>query len=78
MYGWSVQHRLHWVVPNVGAALLGCGIITGMQSITSYVVDTYPLYAASATAALTVLRAFAGFGTCLPFPRDVQSQIRLN
>ena len=61
LYGWSVQYRLHWLIPNVAAALLGSGIITGMQSITSYVVDTYPLYTASAAAALTVLRAIAGF-----------------
>jgi hypothetical protein len=49
-------------MPNIGAVLFGYGIIIGMQSTTSYVVDAYPLYAASATAALTVLRAFVGFG----------------
>lgn len=49
-------------MPNIGAVLFGFGIISGMQTITSYIVDAYPLYAASATAALTVLRAFAGFG----------------
>ncbi|OTA80148.1 hypothetical protein M434DRAFT_401901 [Hypoxylon sp. CO27-5] len=61
-YGWSVQAKIHWIMPNIGSVLFGFGIITGMQTITSYTVDAYPLYAASATAALTVFRAFAGFG----------------
>jgi multidrug resistance protein len=61
LYGWSAQNQLFWVVPNIGAAILGGGITISMQSITSYVVDVYPLYAASATAALTLLRAIAGF-----------------
>jgi hypothetical protein len=61
-YGWSIEMHLHWIMPNIGAFLFAAGIIMGMQSITSYVVDAYPLYAASATAALTVLRALTGFG----------------
>ncbi|KAL2148030.1 hypothetical protein VTI28DRAFT_86 [Corynascus sepedonium] len=61
LYGWSEQKEAFWLVPNIGAAILGGGIIVSMQSITSYVVDVYPLYAASATAALTLLRAIAGF-----------------
>ncbi|KAI1133863.1 MFS general substrate transporter [Hypoxylon sp. FL0543] len=63
-YGWSVQAQVHWIMPNIGSVLFGFGIINGMQTITSYTVDAYPLYAASATAALTVFRAFAGFGWC--------------
>jgi len=62
LYGWSVEFHLHWLVPNIGALFLSGGIIISMQSITSYVVDAYPLYAASATAALTVLRAIGGYG----------------
>ncbi|KAK3936148.1 major facilitator superfamily domain-containing protein, partial [Diplogelasinospora grovesii] len=61
LYGWSAQKQLFWMVPNIGAAILGGGIIISMQSITSYVVDVYPLYAASAMAALTLPRAIAGF-----------------
>lgn len=65
LYGWSAQKQLFWVVPNIGAAIFGGGVIISMQSITSYVVDVYPLYAASATAALTLLRAVAGFSMSL-------------
>ena len=61
LYGWSVEYHLHWLVPNLAAVFLSGGIIISMQSVTCYVVDAYPLYAASATAALTVLRSVAGF-----------------
>lgn len=64
VYGWSVEYHAHWVVPNVGAFLFSGGIIISMQSITSYVLDAYPLHAASATAALTVPRAVGGYGQC--------------
>ena len=66
LYGWAAQKQLHWALPNLGAAILGGGIMISMQSISSYVVDVYPLYAASATAALTLLRAVAGFSTAGP------------
>jgi len=66
LYGWAAQKQLHWALPNLGAAILGGGIMTSMQSISSYVVDVYPLYAASATAALTLLRAVAGFSMAGP------------
>ncbi|KAL2194743.1 major facilitator superfamily domain-containing protein [Corynascus similis CBS 632.67] len=68
LYGWSAQKVSFWLVPNIGAAILGGGIIVSMQSITSYVVDVYPLYAASATAALTLLRAIAGFTIVISWP----------
>ncbi|KAI1414274.1 MFS general substrate transporter [Hypoxylon sp. FL1857] len=64
LYNGSVQAEVHWIMPNIGSVLFGFGIITGMQTITSYTVDAYPLHAASVTAALTVFRAFAGFGWC--------------
>jgi hypothetical protein len=53
---------LHWIVPNIGVALAAAGIITSMQTVTAYFVDSYGIYAASAVAAITVLRSFAGFG----------------
>jgi hypothetical protein len=61
-YGWSIQYRLHWIMPNFGAILFGAGVIISMQCCTSYIIDVYTLHAASAVAATTVLRALAGFG----------------
>lgn len=61
-YGWSVESRLHWMMPNFGAFLFGSGVVISMQCTTSYIVDTYSIYAASAVAATTVLRAIMAFG----------------
>ncbi|KAF2488977.1 MFS general substrate transporter [Lophium mytilinum] len=61
-YGWSAQARVHWIMPNIGAAIFSAGIIIGFQCIQTYLVDSYSRYAASAIAAATVLRSLAGFG----------------
>ncbi|KAF2476305.1 major facilitator superfamily transporter [Lindgomyces ingoldianus] len=61
-YGWSAQARVHWIMPNIGAAIFCAGTIVGFQCIQTYLVDSYTRYAASAIAAATVLRSLAGFG----------------
>lgn len=61
-YGWSAQAKLHWIMPNIGAALFSAGTIIGFQCIQTYIVDTYTRYAASAVGSATVLRSLAGFG----------------
>jgi MFS family permease len=60
-YGWSAELRMHWILPNLGIAIFCFGVIIGYQCIQAYVLDCYPMYAASAMGALTVLRAMAGF-----------------
>jgi MFS family permease len=32
-YGWSVQARVHWIMPNIGTAIFSAGIIVGFQCI---------------------------------------------
>ena len=61
-YGWSINAHTHWILPNIGATLFGAGIIISMQCVTSYIINSYRIYAACAIAATTVLRALAGFG----------------
>jgi multidrug resistance protein len=61
IYGWSAQYAVHWIVPNIGAAILAFGMIATFQCIQTYTVDTYTLYAASALSANTFLRSLAGF-----------------
>ena len=61
-YGWSAQSQVHWIMPNIGAALFCAGSIVSFQCIQTYLVDSYTRYAASAIAAATVLRSLAGFG----------------
>lgn len=62
IYGWSARFRTHWIVPNVGAAIFALGSIMCFQGIQTYIVDTYTRYAASAIAAVVVLRSAGGFG----------------
>ncbi|KAL0954037.1 hypothetical protein HGRIS_005191 [Hohenbuehelia grisea] len=60
--GWSAQKHVHWIVPDIGIAFIGAGMILTFQSIQIYVVDAFGLYAASALAAVSFLRSIAGFG----------------
>ncbi|KAG7010151.1 hypothetical protein G7Y79_00001g004230 [Physcia stellaris] len=60
-YGWSAQAHLHWTMPNIGILIFGIGMKIATQCTQAYLVDTYTLYAASASAAAIVLRSLAGF-----------------
>lgn len=62
LYGWSAEARLHFLLPNLGALLFAAGTIASFQCVQTYIVDSYSTYAASAVAAVTVLRSLAGFG----------------
>lgn len=59
--GWSVQARVHWIVPDIGIALLGAGTVTNYQAIQTYIVDAFTLHAASGLAAASLVRSLAGF-----------------
>ena len=60
-YGWSAEAKMHWIMPDIGAAILAAATICGYQSIQTYVIDSYTKYAASAVASITFLRSLAGF-----------------
>lgn len=60
-YGWSVEARLHWIMPNIGAALYGCGVILSSQAMQAYLLDAYKTYTASALAAAQLPRGIAAF-----------------
>ena len=62
IYAWTAQKHIHWIGPNIGAAIFAAGIIIGFQGIQTYLVDAYTRFAASAIASATVLRSLAGFG----------------
>ncbi|KAK7422982.1 hypothetical protein QQX98_001272 [Neonectria punicea] len=60
-YGWSVQGRVHWIMPNIGIAIFVAGTLVCLQGMQGYVIDSYSRYAASGLAAAVVLRSLAGF-----------------
>ena len=62
IYGWTAEYAVHWIAPNIGAAIFAGGTLASFQSATTYIVDAYSIHAASALAAVGVLRSLAGFG----------------
>ncbi|KAI0123394.1 major facilitator superfamily transporter [Xylariales sp. AK1849] len=61
MYGWAAERQFHWIVPDIGIGIFGCGIILNTQAMQAYVVEAYRKYVASASAASQFLRSIAGF-----------------
>ncbi|KAH2977242.1 hypothetical protein KXW58_005946 [Aspergillus fumigatus] len=57
IYGWTAEYRVFWFVPVLGTFLIGFGMITVFTPVGTYLVDAFPMYAASATAANTVFRS---------------------
>ncbi|TVY28870.1 Efflux pump [Lachnellula hyalina] len=60
-YGWSAEAHIHWIMPDIGAAIFGCGFFLNTGLILAYVLDSFGKYTASAMAASQLLRMIAGF-----------------
>jgi len=54
---------------ELGIAIFSAGTTIGTQCQTAYIVDAYPEYTASALAAISVMKSFAGFGFPLFAPQ---------
>ncbi|KAK9365636.1 major facilitator superfamily domain-containing protein [Lipomyces kononenkoae] len=59
-YGWTAEYKVFWIVPIIGMVFIGMGMITIFVPVGTYLVDAFTIYAASATAANTVLRSLGG------------------
>ncbi|PGH15299.1 hypothetical protein AJ79_02464 [Helicocarpus griseus UAMH5409] len=59
-YGWTAEKQVHWIAPIIGMFPFGVGLIGVYMPAQLYVIDCYPKYAASATAALTASRSLVG------------------
>jgi len=60
--GWAAEKHVHWIVVDIGLVFIAASLISCFQSIQTYVIDAFTLYAASALAAITCVRALCGFG----------------
>ncbi|KAI4861024.1 MFS general substrate transporter [Hypoxylon rubiginosum] len=60
IYGWTVEFGVHWIVPMLGVLIFSSGLMGIMFCAQNYLLDIYPLYAASTTAAMAVLRSLLG------------------
>jgi MFS family permease len=59
IYGWTAQYSssIHWAVPLFGTLLVGIGMIAAFMAVNTYLIDAFTMYAASAMAAITILRS---------------------
>ncbi|KAJ5658213.1 MFS transporter cpaT [Penicillium longicatenatum] len=60
IYGWTAYYKVHWIVPIIGTSFLGVGMLMAFMTVSTYLVDAFTIYAASAMAANTVLRSLVG------------------
>ncbi|KAF8234590.1 MFS general substrate transporter [Tricholoma matsutake] len=58
-FGWSAQAKIHWIMPIIGSGIFGFGKPSSLP-IQLYLVDAFR-FAASATAAASVIRSLMGF-----------------
>ncbi|RMZ89862.1 hypothetical protein DV736_g2908, partial [Chaetothyriales sp. CBS 134916] len=56
-FAWTIYPTLHWIVPIIGTAFFGFGIILVFSGIFTFLVEAYPLYAASALSANSFARS---------------------
>lgn len=60
IYGWTAQYHVHWIVPLIGTAFVGAGIMGAMIPTSTYLIDAFQIYAASAIAANGFMRSLLG------------------
>ena len=62
IYGWTAENKTHWIVPDIGIALPLMGATIIFQCVSAYLLDAFPIYAASANGAVYIVRGLTGFG----------------
>ncbi|UNI16205.1 hypothetical protein JDV02_002665 [Purpureocillium takamizusanense] len=60
LFGWTAKTHQHWILPIIGTSFLGFGMTLAFMAISTYLVDAFGMFAASAVAASTVLRSLGG------------------
>jgi len=63
-FAWTNYTSIHWIVPIIGTAPFGFGMVLVFLSCMNYLIDAYTIYAASVLAANSVLRSI--FGAVFP------------
>lgn len=76
--GWAgdFPDKVHWIVPTIGTAPIGMGLILIFLPCLNYIIDCYLLFAASALAGNTFLRS--AFGAIFPlFARQMFTKMKI-
>lgn len=59
-YAWTVQYHVHWFVTVLATVFFGLGMVTILNTVQNYYIDSFSKYAASAIAAGAVFRSIVG------------------
>ncbi|KAH7327185.1 major facilitator superfamily transporter [Rhexocercosporidium sp. MPI-PUGE-AT-0058] len=55
LYGWAIEHHLHWIVVDIGAVLMSGGMMSSSSAMFSYLIDEFAQHSASSNAACRIL-----------------------
>ncbi|KAL4927400.1 MFS transporter [Aspergillus undulatus] len=64
IFAWTIYPHVHWMAPIIGSAFFGAGTVLIYSGVFSFLVDAYPLMAASALSANSFARS--SFGGVFP------------
>jgi len=67
-FAWTTYPSIHWIVPIIGSAVFSAGMVLVFSGVFTFLVDAYPLYAASALAANSFARS--SFAAAFPLFGD--------
>ncbi|CAI6336467.1 unnamed protein product [Periconia digitata] len=71
-FAWTSNPSIHWMVPTVALGFVGAGMFCAVTAVTTYIMDSYAKYSASAIAGIAFLEnTFAAF-----LPLATQSMYR--
>lgn len=60
LFGWTARYKIFWFVPTIGSAIMGGGYIMTSNPLNMYVVDSYGIYSASASAGVKIFQLLLG------------------
>jgi MFS family permease len=60
IYGWGAEKKVHWMLPITGAAIYGASMIAFIMPVTTYLIEVFRQFAASAVGANAFLRSLVG------------------
>ncbi|KAK3394129.1 major facilitator superfamily domain-containing protein [Podospora didyma] len=61
LYGVGIEHKLHWICPTIGIALLNFATVQGTNLCLVYVIDAYRPVAGEITLAVMGFKSLFGF-----------------
>ncbi|KAF2492864.1 MFS general substrate transporter [Lophium mytilinum] len=72
-YGWTAQAKTHWILPIAGTGFIGLANSLLFMSLTTYLIDAFTVYAASAVGACVIVRSIMAAVLPLAAPKMYNS-----